>query len=285
MLQVARLAPAVLGEASELVEAFIRKRQNVDGGFQDRVGESDLYYTSFAIDGLTALQIELPQVGLTSYLNGFGAGKGLDFVHLCCLARCWSALEGQRESVAQILAGLEAFRSADGGYNQKPDADGATAYGCFLAYGAYADHGSEVPDSDSLCDSLDALRTPGGAWGNEPGMPQGTATASAAAVALCRNLRRPIPEGLGEWLLACAHPEGGFRAFPAAPMPDLLSTAVVLHALDGLQVDYAPLKDSCLDFVDSLWVNEGGFHGHWADDDLDLEYTYYGLLALGHLSL
>jgi hypothetical protein len=68
-------------------------------------------------------------------------------------------------------------------------------------------------------------------------------------------------------------------------MPDLLSTAVVLHALDGLQVDFTPLKEACLDFVDSLWVNEGGFHGHWADDELDLEYTYYGLLALGHLSL
>jgi hypothetical protein len=44
-------------------------------------------------------------------------------------------------------------------------------------------------------------------------------------------------------------------------------------------------KERCLDFVDSLWSAEGGFHGHWADDHLDAEYTYYGLLALGHLSL
>lgn len=29
----------------------------------------------------------------------------------------------------------------------------------------------------------------------------------------------------------------------------------------------------------------GGFHGHWADDHLDVEYTSYALLALGHLSL
>ena len=34
MLQVARLAPSVLGaEASELIEKFIRGQQNDDGGF------------------------------------------------------------------------------------------------------------------------------------------------------------------------------------------------------------------------------------------------------------
>ena len=36
---------------------------------------------------------------------------------------------------------------------------------------------------------------------------------------------------------------------------------------------------------DSLWNAAGGFHGNWTDDTLDCEYTYYGLLALGHLSL
>ena len=72
---------------------------------------------------------------------------------------------------------------------------------------------------------------------------------------------------------------------PAAPAPDLLSTAVALHALAGLQADFSHLKDPLLDFVDTLWSADGGFHGHWADHELDVEYTYYGLLALGHLSL
>jgi hypothetical protein len=60
---------------------------------------------------------------------------------------------------------------------------------------------------------------------------------------------------------------------------------VALHALDGLQVDFSSLKERMLDYVDSLWSAGGGFHGHWADDELDVEYTYYGLLALGHLAL
>ena len=58
MLQVARLARSVLGdEACDLVEGYVRSQQNEDGGFRDREGISDLYYTSFAIDALTALQV------------------------------------------------------------------------------------------------------------------------------------------------------------------------------------------------------------------------------------
>ena len=89
----------------------------------------------------------------------------------------------------------------------------------------------------------------------------------------------------GVRLLAQAHPQGGFRALPGSPIPDLLSTATAIHALVGLHVDLSVYKESCLDFIDSLWTNRGGFYGHWEDDILDCEYTYYGLLALGHLSL
>jgi len=35
----------------------------------------------------------------------------------------------------------------------------------------------------------------------------------------------------------------------------------------------------------SLWTSRGAFYGNWADDVADCEYTYYALLALGHLSL
>ena len=50
-----------------------------------------------------------------------------------------------------------------------------------------------------------------------------------------------------------------------------------------MQADLSAVKEPCIDFVDSLWSGRGSFHGHWADDELDSEYTFYGLLALGHL--
>ncbi|MDB6068976.1 MAG: hypothetical protein JWL81_147 [Verrucomicrobiales bacterium] len=290
MLQVARLAPDMLGDAVGLVEGFLRSRMTPDGAFGDREGRSDLYYTVFGIEGLLALRKEPDWERLVGWLRGFGTGAGLDFVHLCCLARCWNAVPSiwgrpGGEIVEGILGGVEQWRSGDGGFNQRKGASACSAYGNLLGWAAHYDLGVELPDAMALTGCLEALRTPDGGYANEPGIPVGTTPAVAAAVALHRHLRRTPDEAAGRWLLAQIHPEGGFKAMPGAPMPDLLSTAVALHALDGMQVSFAAHKESLLDFVDTLWSAEGGFHGHWADDALDVEYTYYGLLALGHLAL
>jgi hypothetical protein len=73
MLQVARLAPRVLGDAAELVEAFFQ-RQLVNGAGCDRDGRADLYYTIFALAGFQALQLETPAEEVARYLTGFGSG-------------------------------------------------------------------------------------------------------------------------------------------------------------------------------------------------------------------
>ena len=285
MLQVARLARGVLGvEASELVAGFLRAHQNPDGGFQDREGRSDLYYTVFGLDGLAALQVPLPLERVAGYLRSFGDGDGLDFVHTCCLARLWAWFP-EAERPGTLLGRIEGWRTADGGYHPRKGAPRTSAYGAMLAGAAYLDWKRRPPRSWKLASGLRRLRTSDGGWSNEPGMAEGTTTATAAAVAFFRHARLTPPAELGAWLLAQIHPQGGFKAFPRAPMPDLLSTAVAVHALDGLQVDYSPFKEALLDFVDTLWSADGGFHGHWADDALDVEYTYYGMLALGHLSL
>lgn len=291
MLQVARVAPKLLGESAALVEAFLRRRQNPDGGFQDRAGRSDLYYTVFALDGLLALQAALPLDSTAAYLTGFGDGDGLDFVHRCCLARAWATVShhGGRAPLPEqlrknLLAGIEQFRAADGGYAVTPGAAHGTAYGCFLGLAAHQDLRAEPPESLRLVQCLKFLETADGAWANERGVPLGSTNATAAAITALRQFSAPLASTVTDWLFARVHAEGGFRAAPAAPLPDLLSTATALHALAGMQADLAPLREPCLDFVDSLWTNEGGFYGHWADEHLDTEYTYYGLLALGHLA-
>ena len=54
------------------------------------------------------------------------------------------------------------------------------------------------------------------------------------------------------------------------------------NALAGLTVSVAEVREACLDFVDRLWTGRA-FRGHQADEVEDCEYTYYALLALGHL--
>src|ERR1700756_1414656 len=92
MLQVARLSPRLLNDSADLVRDFLRRQQNEDGGFKDRAGKSDLYYTVFGLDSLLALRAEVPTHPVESYLQSFGHGERLDFVHLCCLARCHAAV-------------------------------------------------------------------------------------------------------------------------------------------------------------------------------------------------
>ena len=302
MLQVARVAPKALGDSAVLVREFLLRQLTSEGGGCDRAGKVDLYYTIFVLAGLTALQAEIPAARMEPFLGSFGDGEKLDFVHLGALARCRAAIGGTRapsrvedgtKSAAEralhrdaILSRLEKFRTADGGYHETTGAAQGHAYGCFVALGAYQDLGAKLPEPLRMVQCLKFLETPDGAWGNVRGMRQGTVPATAAAITLLHQLDMPIHSTAGDWLLAQIHSDGGWLAVPGAPIPDLLSTATALHALSCLD---RPLPDAarekCLDFVDTLWSAEGGFHGHWADDALDAEYTFYGLLALGHLTV
>ncbi|MGI6457418.1 MAG: prenyltransferase/squalene oxidase repeat-containing protein [bacterium] len=288
MLQVARLAPEVLGEAKEFVRDFIHSKQSPDGGFQNREGKSDLYYSVFGIESLLALREPLPATSLKVYLQQFDTGQTLDFVSLTSLIRCRACLHDiwrNKDEIHRVTHALERYRSRDGGYSVSPQESEGTAYGCFLALGAYQDLELEVPDSAALTACIHTLRSEDGAFSNLSGQPVGMTTVTAAAVSVLHALEQPVPSGTADWLLGQFHQEGGFFPFPDAPLPDLLSTATALHALEHLHVPLAPIQEACLDFLDSLWCNRGGFYGHWADDAIDCEYTYYGLLSLGHLSL
>src|SRR5919106_1099483 len=105
MLQVARLAPPTLGESRPLVADFFRASLNPDGGFRNRSGDSDLYYTVFGLEGLIALQEALPIPLVKNYLARFGDGEHLDLVHLACLARAWAAIDADgRDTPARALS-------------------------------------------------------------------------------------------------------------------------------------------------------------------------------------
>lgn len=290
MLQVARLAPTLLGDAAENVGAFIRGQFDPSGGCLNRGQTPDLYYTVFALDALEALREPLPGLSVRAYLEAAPEIETLDLVHLGCLAHCWTAIDPNaldiHERRTRILARLAQFRSGDGGYHPTPDSAHGAAYGAFLACGVHGNLNAEVPESMELVRSLKLLEREDGAWANDKATPQASTNATAAAVGALRFLGMPIASSVADWVWRQRHPQGGFLAAPQAPMPDLLSTATAIHTLVSLEFPIdEPHREVLLDYIDSLWTNEGGFYGHWADDAVDCEYTFYGLLALGHLSL
>ena len=83
-----------------------------------------------------------------------------------------------------------------------------------------------------------------------------------------------------DYLLHVQDASGGFRADAAAPVPDLLSTATALFVLRCYEV--RPLVPT-RDFIEAHWLDNGGFGATLWDEEGDVEYLFYGLLALGSL--
>lgn len=285
-----RLAPggrAYLGEGIGDVARYVRGRLHAGGGFLGRGGAPDLYYTVFGIDCFHAVGCELASDATALFLSSFGNGETLDFMHLCCLARCWARVRpgGVDPAVRDRLAErIESFRTPDGGYNAAPGCGHGSMYGCFLAYAARQDLGLPHAEPDRLADSIAALEMEDGYFANERDIDLATTNASVGAVLLLRELGRDVDAKTLDWIAAQAHEVGGFLAGPAAPLPDLVSTATALFALAREGVDLDPLRQSCVDFVESLWQEDGGFCGQWLDETPDCEYTFYGLLSLGCLA-
>jgi len=284
LLEAAARAPRLLGASTALVAEFLLGQLAPSGGFRGRDQAPDLYYTAFGLMAARAIGADLPGERVRQFLDSFGDGEQLDLVHLASLARCLACLapdaleKARRAALAQCL---DRLALADGGFSHRREARAPSVYGSFLALGAYQDLGAESPAA--LGESLKALKLPDGSYANEPGSPSGSTPATAAAVVIGEQLNRAADPATLEWLLERAHPAGGFLAAPRAPIPDLLSTATALHALAVAGGDFGALAPSCLDFVESLWNGRGAFAGSPLDPTPDCEYTFYALLALGHL--
>lgn len=285
-------AGMALGDSVDVVKAFFRRHVGDDGGFLGRDGRSDLYYTVFGLEAAIGLHVKIPYQRVADYLDRFCDGESLDLVHLSALIRCRVNMADRdgctidpavRETLVERLMG---FRSEDGGFNTSAQAPRGNVYGSFLALGAFQDLQVDTLDAEALVESVSSLQMPDGGFSNESTMHVSATAASAAAVTVLHYLKRPVPESTIGWLMARAAPSGGFAAIgldPELVVPDLLSTATALHALYLTGVSLDAIKTVNLDYLDALWSMRGGFQGHPADEVLDCEYTYYGLLSLGDL--
>jgi len=287
MLRTAGRAKNLLGDSADSVVNFLRTQINADGLFKDRSGQSDLYYTVFGVEALLALGAGIGSDPPLSYLRRHNNIESLDLVHLASLVRCWADLSlpplGDARIRERVIRRIETYRSADGGYHCRPHAERGSAYGCFLTLAAYQDLNVTVQDNLAFVSCIKSLQMPDGAYANEPTSEIGSTPATAAALTALHYLNELPAKSSIDWLLSQISTDGGFLAVPNAPLPDLLSTATALHALGLNGVAIGELKELCLDFVEALWDGRGAFRGSYADKMPDCEYTYYALLALGHL--
>lgn len=281
---------------------FLLAAQREDGGFPGREGDSDLYYTGFALRGLVLLDgtIEEP---VRDGIHGFLASHDPQRLHVVDLVSWLYAavvlqLAGgdalldpsDTERIDRIAAKLESVRRDDGGYAKSDEGALGSTYQSFLTVLAYELIGRDVPRPNALIQFLyDRQRDDGGFVEIAPMKRSGT-NPTAAAVALLVTLGGmddELRDDVSEFLQEVRGDEGGFRANTRIPFSDGLSTftgllTVLDLKLEGL-VDLGRIQAWLTHPEHGLELPNGGFRGASWDDAADAEYTFYGLGLLGLL--
>ncbi len=283
VVEIAKQSLAILDhESLELIEAFIKDQIAESGGFKDRDGKADLYYTLFGLDCMNTLGVTIDVGRFQPFFDQFGDGAELDLVDFTCLTRSLLRI-GETKKAERLVSSLDRYQSADGGYCPDLSCQSETIYSSYLALQTLTEFGRELSGADHIRKSTIKLRLDDGSYGEQSAT--GTTTVTSAAHILLVTLAQDIDTSTISWLEDRRHSSGGFCASPVTPLPDLLSTAAAELALQTAGADLEGQSEKTADFVEDMWHDEGGFCGHIMDTTPDCEYTFYGLLTLGLCSL
>jgi geranylgeranyl transferase type-2 subunit beta len=274
---------------------FLLAQRGEDGGFRNRGGQVELYYTSFAVRALSALKELTPALAQQTgdyLLRGCQRERGGPFKNAVSAASWWDSLTLCEEALGSALKGvqrleqgaltharLNQLRRDDGGWAKHGDEAHGSLYHTLLASGCYLRMGKLPPEPEAAVAFLIGLQQPGGGflenrYSKRPGV---NGSAAGVALSLLLNVAiDPLPHA-AFFLNQFDPAQGGFLATPQAPMADLLSTFTALFCLNLLGADHAAVLRPSLAFARDLEVPAGGYLGFHLETDPDCEYTFYGL--------
>jgi len=290
MIEHLRNALNLLDEqGQDEVFRFLVSQQNVDGGFHDRGGRSDLYYSLFGmmmlravepgdrrletgepfaklVEGKSAIRKSQLATKLKQFIYHQSAIKIPGFIEQCCLALLQKELKISRFSRIRTLMKLSrSFWKERHSIN--------LSYRSFVLFLTL----------DAVLPFRGILKRLSGKMLSRIEVDQHSPCSEVAAKVFLLKRLNQLCESDQELLKSFAYESGGFRAFQHLNQSDMLSTAVALFALDFAGSDLRLLRPPCLDFIQQNFV-DGAFLSGDGDQTTDLEYTFYGLLALGVLT-
>ncbi len=277
---------------------FLMTQQMADGGFRGREGDSDLYYTGFAVRALAVTGGLEPAVrdSVAVFLAktpplSLGVIDLLSWLYSALVVQAAGGIdllaEAPPDFADQVAKKLEATRVADGGYAKSTEGSAGSTYHSFMVSLTYELIGRGVPRPNRLIQFLyDRQRDDGGFVEIAPMRRSGT-NPTAAAVALLNSLDamdNDIADDVQGFLTDVASSEGGFQANTRIPFADGLSTFTGLltgHDLGRRDIIKPP---RVLEWLQTqIEFPTGGFRGASWDQQADAEYTFYGLGILGLL--
>ena len=235
-------------EALLRLSCFVESQKTEGDTFVNKSGEVDLYYTSFGWLLSYVLGIDLSMEKRRSYLEKQPV-MSLDLVHYAAYMRCVLLHRLMKEGKFRFLLGAMRpmpIRSLTS-FMDLPHDDIWSPYTRFIWMSLLEDTQNKENEKKAVLEKLRSYRVKGGGYS---------------------NLRDTQDE------------TGGFKAGRGAPVPDLLSTATTLFLMGCY--DIRPVRP-VHDFIEAHWLDSGGFSATLLEDSSDVEYVFYGLLALGAL--
>ena len=285
---------------SKHTEYFLQAQQP-DGGFAGRQGGSDLYYTTFAMRGLSILGELYGDVAeqVADFLRSQMRTHQtiVDFFSLFYAANLLNVSAGidvfetaDPKWPDQVAAFLHTLRREDGGYAKAPAGHAGSTYHTFLVILVLQLIDKPIPRPDQIVGFLESQREELGGWREIRASKRAGTNPTAAAVASLQILNalheEEDPELVAttlDFLVEMQTDEGGLRANTRIPIADLLSsftgglTLTDLEAFDEIDID------AYRKFVAEMERDEGGFQAAAWDDAHDVEYSFYGLGCLALL--
>ena len=285
-------------EARRAHAQFVSSQQHPDGGFPGREGDSDLYYTGFALRSLVLLESLDEQVARDAgkYLRGQLAGRAtvIDFLSLlygALLLQLWRGIDIFEDVEGDWRAGvsdtLEKLRREDGGYAKSVEGGSSSTYSTFLVVLCQQLIGVPTPEPERLVELIQSRQREDGGFVEIPQMRRSGTNPNAAAVAVLRifdALDETTRRDAVDYLLDMQNDEGGLQANTRIDIADTLSTFTGLLTLADVGAADELDLDGVRRFLNSVEVPTGGYRGAAWDPGTDVEYTFYGLGTLALLA-
>ena len=273
---------------------WLCRQQRADGGFAGREGDSDPYYTAFALRGLWVLDaLDEPIAGAAAgFLRQRMSAKEsvVDLISLifaaaiCELAAGVVVIDDEDLSWrANVAALLNRLRTADGGFAKTPEGRAGSTYQTFLSVLCHELIEIDVPQLSQIPAFLDSQRHADGGYleirvAKRPGV-----NPTAAAIGTLKTIGR-LADGdhqhTATFVAQMQTDEGGLAANTRIPFADLLSSFTGLLTLADLDAVTLVDVDAVARYAESMQSPEGGFVGFALDQTTDVEYTFYGLATL-----
>ena len=247
-------------ESRQEVVRFVVGRQHRSGGFMDRGEQPDLYYSLFGFWLASALELRPELEHLKEFIrNHQEETHPVDRFALMLLQQAFfRKKEGRLQFFRELLK------------NDHPVNFSYQLFLCLLVFDAR--YGKKRWLSFFVQILLRWYRPPVGA-----------PCSLLAALTVARGEVGLPSQKMQQQLLAYFKEDIGFRAFEQVETGDMLSMGVSLFALQKTGFDLRLIAPTCFDFIQQNF-DRGAFLSGDGDLTRDLEYTFYGLLALGSLA-